>query len=242
MVCGQSVDGANTLFGDYSSSQGENVLASFGTNSYPGEQDPTLDLAWSAGGNLLLMGAGAGLTKGMMYLDDVASGFGVFGRGVDSSPGQFRFFEVPNNAVELPVTLHQQKELSLLTAQTRNDLANDFDLLINELTPNQIDAIAEHPWTMRLFFGSAVESRVAGQIDNLVLDNPSHVLSDLTWTRRTNAPQDFYTLDGYGFDITGNSPASIFKHQSRPEIDSLVTYDSIPNDLGYRFINWLENN
>jgi filamentous hemagglutinin len=239
---GQSVDGANTLFGDYSSSQGENVLASFGTNSYPGEQDPTLDLAWSAGGNLLLMGAGAGLTKGMMYLDDVASGFGVFGRGVSSSPEQFRFFEVSNNAVELPVTLHQQKELSLLTAQTRNDLANDFDLLINELTPNQIDAIAEHPWTMRLFFGSAVESRVAGQIDNLVLDNPSHVLSDLTWTRRTNAPQDFYTLDGYGFDITGNSPASIFKHQSRPEIDSLVTYDSIPNDLGYRFINWLENN
>ena len=95
---GQSVDGANTLFGDYASSQGENVLASFGMNSYPGEQDPALDLAWSAGGNLLLMGAGAGLTRGMMYLDDVASSFGVFGRGVGSSPEQVRFFEVPDNS------------------------------------------------------------------------------------------------------------------------------------------------
>lgn len=103
---GQSVDGANTLFGDYSSSQGENVLASFGTNSYPGEQDPTLDLAWSAGGNLLLMGAGAGLTKGMMYLDDVASGFGVFGRGVDSSPGQFRFFEATDTTFEAHNVFH----------------------------------------------------------------------------------------------------------------------------------------
>jgi hypothetical protein len=48
--------------------------------------------------------------------------------------------------------------------------------------------------------------------------------------------------DGYGFDITGNSRSSILEHQARPEIDSVITYDSIPNDLGYRFMDWLENN
>ncbi len=112
---------------------------------------------------------------------------------------------------------------------------------MSELSPGQIDAIAENPWRMRLFFGTALETRVARQV-RIDQRNENSVFAGMRWTERTNAPQDFINPDGYGFDITGNSRSSILEHQARPEIDSLITYDSIPNNLGYRFIDWLENN
>ncbi|TVO71265.1 two-partner secretion domain-containing protein [Sedimenticola selenatireducens] len=138
-------------------------------------------------------------------------------------------------------TLTQQRELAKLTNQARHDLVNDFNALFSELSPNQIDAIVENPWTMQLFFGTAVETRVARQV-RVAQSRPDSVFEGMKWTERTNAPQDFINPDGFGFDITGSSTTSIFKHQTRPEVNTVITYDSIPNDLGYKFIGWLENN
>lgn len=64
----------------------------------------------------------------------------------------------------------------------------------------------------------------------------------MRWTERTNAPQDFINPDGFGFDITGSSATSILMHKMRPEVNAVITYDSISADLGYKYINWLENN
>ena len=139
-------------------------------------------------------------------------------------------------------TLSQQRELANLTNQARTDLVGDFDKLLSELSPAQVDAIADEPWRMKLFFGTAIETRVARQVDIKVQDNPESVLSGLSWTGKTNAPQDFIDSSGFGFDITGGSVSSIMKHQNRSGIDTVITYDSIADDLGYKFIDWLENN
>lgn len=141
----------------------------------------------------------------------------------------------------LPKTLDQQRQLSILTNQLRDEMVNDFDKLIVELSPAQVDAIVEDPWRMRLFFGSALETRVAQKVDDIVQNDTGSILKDLTWTGRTNAPQDFYDPDGFGFDITGGSIRSILSHQNRPEVDVVISYESIPGDLGYRFVDWLES-
>jgi len=151
-------------------------------------------------------------------------------------------YAVAPRTTVLPVTLQQQKELARLTTAARNDLAGDFNKLLGELSPGQIDAIAAEPWRMRLFFGTAVETRVARQVGEVVQSNPQSVLSGLRWTGRTNAPQDFVGVSGFGFDITGGSWSSILSHQRRAAVDSVITYDSIPSDLGYRFIKWLDGN
>lgn len=47
----------------------------------------------------------------------------------------------------------------------------------------------------------------------------------------------------YSIDITGGSTTSILKHKNRPEVDAVISYDSIPSNLGYKFIDWfIENN
>ncbi len=138
-------------------------------------------------------------------------------------------------------TINQQRELAKLTTNARNSLVSDFDALSRELTPGQFNAVVRHPWIMPLIFGTAVESRVARQV-KAAQAAPNSIFEGMIWTGRTNAPQDFINPDGYGFDITGGSMSSILKHQARPEINSVITYDSIPSDLGYRYINWFENN
>ena len=137
--------------------------------------------------------------------------------------------------VRLPTTLAQQRELAHLTTRVRDELINDFSLLRRQLSPGQIRAIVDEPWRMQLFFGTVVETRVASQIRNIVRDDPTSVLAGLQWTGRTNAPQDFIGPNQFGFDITGGSRASIRTHFNRPQIDAVVTYDSIPNDFGYLF-------
>lgn len=93
---------------------------------------------------------------------------------------------------------------------------------------------------MQLFFGTALESRVASQVRQAVRSNPDSVLSDVRWTGRTNAPQDFIGPGGHGFDVTGSSASSIRTHFARPEVDAVITYDSIPRDLCRRFIQSLD--
>ncbi len=141
---------------------------------------------------------------------------------------------------KLPITLQQQKELAKHTAAVRKELIEDFDLLARELTPSQIKAIADEPWRMRLYFGTALESRVAGKVRDAVRVNPQSVLSDLKWTGRTNAPQDFIGGKGHGFDITGGSKSSIEQHFRRKGVDTVITYDSIPSDLGKKFMKWMD--
>lgn len=101
-------------------------------------------------------------------------------------------------------------------------------------------AVADEPWRLQLYFGTAVESRVAGKIGDVVSSNPNSVLSDLIWTGRTNAPQDFIGPGGFGFDITGGSMSSMIKHFNRSGVDSVITYESIPSNLGYDFIRFLD--
>jgi hypothetical protein len=84
---------------------------------------------------------------------------------------------------------------------------------------------------MQTFFGTAVERRVA----QLAGDN--NILSALTHTAN-NAPQDFIGPENFGYDITGSSASSIFLHTARPEVQAVVTYESIPGDFGYQWANW----
>ncbi len=145
----------------------------------------------------------------------------------------------PKNA-ELPRTLSQQRELSRITSEVREELVSNFDVLARELSPDQIRAIADEPWRMQLFFGTALEGRVAARVRDTVRSNPGSVLSDIVWTGRTNAPQDFIGPGQYGFDITGNSLSSIRSHFARAEVDAVITYESIPRNLGFRFIRWFD--
>lgn len=140
----------------------------------------------------------------------------------------------------LPRTLSQQRELARITSEVREELVDNFDVLARELSPDQIRAIVDEPWLLQLFFGTALESRVASRVRQVVRSNPDSVLSDVRWTGRTNAPQDFIGPGQHGFDITGSSPASIRSHFARPEIDAVITYDSIPRELGRRFIQWFD--
>jgi hypothetical protein len=122
-----------------------------------------------------------------------------------------------------------QKSLAVLTAKVRNELINDPKLLEKTLRPREIDAIVAEPWTMRLFFGTAVQRRVE------ILKNNDPLLKALKPTRG-NAPQDFILHEGnvkYGYDITGGSLSSMKSHYARPQINALVTYDSITADFGY---------
>ena len=135
-------------------------------------------------------------------------------------------------------SLTQQRELTRLAQNARNDMVNDFDKLLSELTPGQIDAIVESPWRMQLFFGTALETRVARDVQALQ-SQTSSIFAGMQWTGRTNAPQDFINRNGVGFDITGNSMTSILSHQARNGVDIVVTYDSIPSNLGYDFVAWL---
>uniref|UniRef100_UPI0022410135 RHS repeat-associated core domain-containing protein n=1 Tax=Verrucomicrobium sp. BvORR034 TaxID=1396418 RepID=UPI0022410135 len=164
----------------------------------------------------------------------MSTAFGGFGGGVAG-----RFVRVAETST-MPITLIQQRELARLATSARNELVNDFDKLLSELTPSQIASIAEEPWRMQLFFGTAVETRVARNVAEIVKRDPKSVLTGLRWTGRTNAPQDFIGPGGFGFDITGGSWSSIWSHQRRAAVDAVVTYDSIPSDLGYKFIKWLE--
>ncbi|TWT34908.1 hypothetical protein [Blastopirellula retiformator] len=147
-----------------------------------------------------------------------------------------------NNYVSegLPETLAQQRQLSSLSAEARTELVSDFALLRNSLSMNQLDSIIEEPWRMQLFFGTVLEARVANRVRSLVADEPGHLLASLQWTGRTNAPQDFIGRNGFGFDITGNSLSSIRSHAARAQVQAVVTYESIPSNLGYRFVRWLD--
>ncbi|WP_197994562.1 hypothetical protein [Gimesia maris] len=119
----------------------------------------------------------------------------------------------------------QQRELARLTSEVREELVNNFDTLARELSPGQIRAIADEPWSMKLFFGTALEGRVAARVRQTVQGNADSVLSDIRWTGRTNAPQDFIGPGQHGFDITGGSASSIRKHFTRPEVDAVITYE-----------------
>ncbi len=125
--------------------------------------------------------------------------------------------------------LKVQKRLAGVTAETRDAFLNDGSLLQRYLREKEIDAIVEEPWRMTLFFGTAVERRVAeiAETDSL--------LSGLTH-HKGNAPVDFTTSSGIGFDITGGSRSSINAHFRRPEVTAVITYDSIALDFGYKWI------
>jgi hypothetical protein len=122
-----------------------------------------------------------------------------------------------------------QKNLSVLTTKVRNELIENPQLLFNTLTKAERSAIIEQPWRMKLFFGTAVQRRVTA------LKNRDPLLRKLKPTKG-NAPQDYILKDGKencGYDITGNSLSSLRKHYDRPQINSVVVYESIPEDFGY---------
>ena len=141
-------------------------------------------------------------------------------------------------------TLKIQRRLSEVTKNVRDSFVKDPKSLKNYLTPGEIDSIRKKPWTMRLFFGTAVERKVAK------IAEQDETLSLLTHTVN-NAPQDFIGPDdfkiyqdgsmvkksnGLGYEITGSSISSIMAHSSRPEVDIIVTYESIPSDFGYKWV------
>lgn len=124
--------------------------------------------------------------------------------------------------------INLQRRLANMVNQVRDELLNDPKLLRRYLTDGELDAIADHPWTMRLFFGTALQRRVTD------LAEGDNVLSVLRPTRG-NAPQDYFGPGGLGYEITGSSPSSIWSHSQRDGVDVVVTYDSIPGNFGY---NW----
>lgn len=126
-------------------------------------------------------------------------------------------------------TLSMQRSLANVTTETRDAFLKDPQLLARYLRSGEIDRIQKESWRMRLFFGTAVERRVAE------IAAESDDLRGLVHTR-SNAPQDFVGPDGYGYDITGSSESSILGHAARKEVDAVVTYDSIPNEFGREWV------
>ncbi len=121
-----------------------------------------------------------------------------------------------------------QRRLSEVTAETRDMFINNPDSLERYLRTGEINSIIDEPWRMKIFFGTAVNRRV----DSLV--ESDSILSSLQVTRN-NAPQDYIGPDNIGFDITGGSKSSITSHFKRPEIDYVITYDSIPDSFGHEW-------
>lgn len=141
------------------------------------------------------------------------------------------------NGAQLPRTLAQQRELARLAAEVREELLNNLDLLEQQLSEAQIRALAKDPGLMQRYFGTVLEARVASQVNQIVRSDPDSVLSGLHWTGLTKAPQDFIGPNGHGFDITGSSRASIMDHNARPAVNAVITYESVPRDLGNQFNN-----
>jgi hypothetical protein len=86
---------------------------------------------------------------------------------------------------------------------------------------------------LRPFFGNSMEELV----DAKRLNVPE--LESLTWTKKSNKPQDWFDADGFGFDLTGNSWSSVIKHQNRVEVDSVITYESLTNEEIFKLHKWL---
>ncbi|MFO1003522.1 MAG: hypothetical protein U0936_24580 [Planctomycetaceae bacterium] len=127
----------------------------------------------------------------------------------------------------------QERLLGRFAAEARDELVNDFDVLADGLGESRFGAVVNNPPLMRPFFGTVLEGRVASKVAAFQL-GPNRVLDSLEWTRFTNAPQDFISLNGYGFDITAGTQSSILP-TSRPEVNSVIIYNPIPKDLGRRF-------
>ena len=117
-----------------------------------------------------------------------------------------------------------------LTEQTRELFVRDPNALARYLRQGEIDEIQRNPWRMQLFFGTAVERRVAE------VARETDDLRSLQHTR-SNAPQDFIGPENRGYDITGSSESSMRSHFAREEVDAVVTYESIPDGFG---LEWLK--
>lgn len=126
-------------------------------------------------------------------------------------------------------TLAIQKRLAEVASTERDALLRDPMLLGQYLRQGEIDRIAQEPWIMRLFFGSALQRRIQD------VKSEDALLSALKSTR-SNAPQDFIGPGGFGYDLTGSSKTSILIHANRPGIDAVVTYDSIPSNFGRQWL------
>lgn len=82
-------------------------------------------VVFGGGGAMLLDNMASGGGRYAAALLDDASSLGAFGRGVDSNPGQFRFFEVPDNvAPEVPT---YEAPFNPLTKTQRADLKAKLD-------------------------------------------------------------------------------------------------------------------
>lgn len=127
--------------------------------------------------------------------------------------------------------INLQRRLASMVNQVRDELLNNPRLLQDQLRRAEIDAIIDEPWRMRLFFGTALQRRVTD------LAQGDSVLSILRPTRG-NAPQDYFGPGGLGYEITGGSKSSIFSHSQRTGVDAVVTYESIPADFGYKWVDW----
>ncbi|MES2161415.1 MAG: RHS repeat-associated core domain-containing protein [Pseudomonadota bacterium] len=127
-------------------------------------------------------------------------------------------------------SLDVQRQLATVVTNQRDALLNDPNLLLSNLTPSEANAINNQPWTMSLFFGTALQRSVTD------IARTDSILSVLTPTTG-NAPQDFLGPDGWGYDITGSSTSSILTHANRTGINAVVTYPSIPSNFGYQWIN-----
>ncbi|HEL4244288.1 hypothetical protein I5U23_03540 [Stenotrophomonas maltophilia] len=127
--------------------------------------------------------------------------------------------------------INLQRRLASMVNEVRDELLNNPKLLQDQLRRAEIDAIIDEPWRMRLFFGTALQRRVTD------LAQGDSVLSVLRPTRG-NAPQDYFGPGGLGYEITGGSKSSIFSHSQRSGVDAVVTYESIPADFGYKWVDW----
>ncbi len=122
-----------------------------------------------------------------------------------------------------------QRRLANLVHQVRDELLNDPKLLRSFLRPKEIEAIQDEPWRMRLFFGTALQRRVNE------LKKADELLDKLVPTTG-NAPRDYIGPGNTGFEITGGSWGSLMSHSKRPEVDVIVTYESLPSTFGYETV------
>ena len=125
--------------------------------------------------------------------------------------------------------LDQQKRLTQLSQQVRNEFMNDPKSLARSLHDREIDTLVEKPGFIHAFFGTAVERRVAE-----LAEGDQLLMSFIH--QRGNKPVDFLDDVGFGIDVTSGSRSSILRHQSRPEINALATYDPISYDFVFDFL------
>ena len=146
------------------------------------------------------------------------------------------------DVVSSPTMLQLQRELTEQTDLIRNRLINDPEEILREelLSDDMFDALGNKSCT-HLNFGHAIEASLDRYRLMRGLNDKNFPGNDLTWTRMSNAPHDWFDeISGFKVDIAANTYRMVKKHYDRGN-DMVITYKPLSAQEVQQLINFIKN-